>query len=524
MALESTNLTINTPRVRALRGVFLLLILIVTWFAMTRLPLFDEDEGEYAEVAVEMAKSHDYITPTLNGTPFYEKPILAFWLEAPLVEVFGTQPWVFRLPSELACLIWLWLIMTFAKEYLNTDTGRLAQLFCASSLGVVVSAQAAAMDGVLSAVIAAGLFDIYRYFKTAGQSYVIRVYLWMALGFLAKGPIAVAIPLIASAVFFAMEKKWALWFRAIFYVPAWIVFLLITLPWYVMQYHLMGQAFIDYFLLRENLGRLVGGLQGHTGHWWYYLPVLLFIALPHTALLFHGVWQGFVNRKKDPVLRFLLIWFATVFVVFSIAQTKLPHYLLIGLTPLFLLMALYHGSLKARWWWIVLGIEWIVMAILPNRLAIMHSEGHSVYVSALLSRITEVIAQGYYSHLLLMVITTLLLAGLLRYQLKVTMAETTRLSVMFGSHLLLLYLLLPAVANLQEKPVIDLARYAKKLNEGVVADNRMPSFAVLLGQPTQNRHAKPGELVFLRVDQLMDYPHHQILQQEGGLVLLRVDR
>ncbi|MBU6468502.1 MAG: glycosyltransferase family 39 protein [Betaproteobacteria bacterium] len=490
---------------------------------MTRLPLFDEDEGEYAEVAVEMARSHDYITPTLNGSPFYEKPILAFWLEAPLVELFGTHPWVFRLPSELACLLWLWLIMAFAKEFLDKHKGQLAMLFCASSLGVVVSAQAAAMDGVLSALIAAQLFDIYRYFVTQRKRYITRVYLWMALGFLAKGPIAVVIPLLSSAVFFFMENKGLAWRRALLYWPAWILFLIVTLPWYVMQYQLMGKAFIDYFLLRENVGRLVGGLQGHTGHWWYYFPVLLFIALPHTPLLFRATVEGFINRQKEPINRFLLIWFMTVFVVFSIAQTKLPHYLLIGLTPLFLLMARYSESIKSIWWWLVLVIEAVILAYLPSQLQDIETHTHQAYISAMFSRLGEVIHGGYYEGLMVALLITLLLVIILRVLFRLSFLEVSRLSVILTSHVLLLYLLLPAIANLQQQPVIDLAHYAKNLNEVVVADNRMPSFAVLLGRSTQNRRAGPGELVFLRVDQLSDYPQHQVLKQEGGLVLLRVN-
>ncbi len=524
MGLELIKQHTNTPRVTALRGVFLLLILILTWVAMTRLPLFDEDEGEYAEVAVEMAHSHDFITPTLNGSPFYEKPILAFWLEAPLVNVFGAHPWVFRLPSEIACLLWLWIIMRFSREFLHTNTGQLAQLFCASSLGVVVSAQAAAMDGVLSALIAAALFDIYRYFKTERSKLIPRVYLWMALGFLAKGPIAVVIPLLGSFLFFLTEKKLSLWFRALLYWPAWVLFLVITLPWYVMQYHLMGQAFIDYFLLRENVGRLIGSLQGHTGHWWYYFPVLLFIALPHTPLLFRGLFKGVDERNKDPLLRFLLIWFVSVFIIFSIAQTKLPHYLLVGLTPLFLLMGIYINSLKnPLWWGGIAVIEWLLLIILPSKIETMKPQLHHDYIVAMLSRTNDVFDKEYYVWLISIITVTVLLVVLLRFVFTYTVIESTRLSVTLSNHVLLLYLILPTIANLQQQPVIDLARYAKQFNQPIVADNRMPSFAVMLGQPTQNRHAKQGDIVFLRVDQLSDYPNHQILKREGGLVLLRVN-
>lgn len=56
--------------VRRLKGLWVL-ALLTTWLALVQLPLFDEDEGEYGEVAVEMAHSGDFITPTLNGQPFF---------------------------------------------------------------------------------------------------------------------------------------------------------------------------------------------------------------------------------------------------------------------------------------------------------------------------------------------------------------------------------------------------------------------------------------------------------------------
>src|SRR5487761_2178753 len=190
--------------------------LMVTLFNLGRVPLFDEDEGEYAEVAVEMAHSGDFITPTLNGQPFFEKPILAFWLQAPLVQVLGVHAWVFRLPSAVACLLWVVLLIRFGRRYLDRETGWAAGLFCATALGVVVSGEAAAMDGVLSLLVAAAGFDIYRAWESDNRHARWRVFLWMALGFLAKGPIAIVVPLLLSFMFYALQGSLGRWWRAAF--------------------------------------------------------------------------------------------------------------------------------------------------------------------------------------------------------------------------------------------------------------------------------------------------------------------
>src|SRR5487761_2632713 len=190
--------------------------LMVTLFNLGRLPLFDEDEGEYAQVAVEMANSGNFITPTLNGQPFFEKPILTFWLQAPLVQAFGVHAGVFRLPSALACLGWMLLLVQFGRRFFGEEAGWLAGVLCATSLGVVVSGHAGAMDGVLSLLVAAAGFDIYRAWESDNRHARWRVFLWMALGFLAKGPIAIVVPLLLSFMFYALQGSLGRWWRAAF--------------------------------------------------------------------------------------------------------------------------------------------------------------------------------------------------------------------------------------------------------------------------------------------------------------------
>ncbi len=243
----------------------LLLAILVTFVNLGRLPLFDEDEGEYAQVAVEMANSGNFITPTLNGQPFFEKPILTFWLQAPLVQAFGVHAGLFRLPSALACLGWILLLVQFGRRFFGEEAGWLAGVLCATSLGVVVSGHAGAMDGVLSLLVAAAGFDIYRAWVDQSRWAQWRVYLWMALGLLAKGPVAVIIPFLMSGLFYASQRDFDRWLKALINPLGWLTFLIIALPWYVAQYHAMGQPFLDYFLFRENLGRMLGSLQGHGG-------------------------------------------------------------------------------------------------------------------------------------------------------------------------------------------------------------------------------------------------------------------
>lgn len=488
-----------------------------------QLPLFDEDEGEYAEVAVEMAQRGDFITPTLNGQAFFEKPILAFWLQAPLVKVLGPHPWVFRLPSLIACLLWILLIGRFSRQQgQDEETATLTSLLGATSLSIMVSAQAAAMDGLLCLLVTLTLFDIYRVWQQDDRRAQWRIFIWMALGFLAKGPIAIAVPLITSLLFYLMNGEGRRWLSSAFYGWGWLTFGVIALPWYLAQYARMGQHFIDYFVLRENIGRLTGSLQGHGGNFFYYVPVLLVLAWPHTALLFRSMKEALTQRTK-PLTRFLLLWFATVFILFSLAHTKLPHYLLIGLAPLLLLMAPARQALR----------HWATVA-LPALLMLGGSLALPFYLQYLSQTLTnpyvqQLCAQGprvFHDLNLRWALLALLTLGLLiyswsRWSHRGQRANLLGLYGLLGACWVCLWFL-PVAARLQQEPVIALATFARSHRGPIVADNRMPSFAVSLGHPTENRPAHGGDWVFTRADYLKNLPRYETIRTIGGLYLVRI--
>jgi 4-amino-4-deoxy-L-arabinose transferase-like glycosyltransferase len=506
---------------RWLVGILLLAVLI-TFLNLGRLPLFDEDEGEYAQVAVEMAHSGNFITPTLNGQPFFEKPILTFWLQAPLVHAFGAHAGVFRLPSALACLAWIMLLVGFGRRFFGEEAGWLAGVLCATSLGVVVSGHAGAMDGVLSLLVAAAGFDIYRAWVDQSRWAEWRVYVWMALGLLAKGPVAVLIPFLVSGLFYLSQRDGARWLRSLINPLGWLTFLAIALPWYVAQYHAMGQPFLDYFLFHENLGRMVGSLQGHGGNIFYYLPVILLIALPHTSLLLRAGATGIAERS-NPLVRFLLIWFVVVLVVFSLASTKLPHYLLIGLTPVFLLMAHYRTRLQSRFFTVLPFFLMLALtAALPTLVATLAARESNPYLRELLARGPEVFDASYW----VMAVTLAAFSAVILIMTHRFAPQRAPWRLLPGlglaANLLLWGVWLPAAADLQQAPLVEAAQLAHTFPQPIVADNRMPSFAVLVGHATVNRAPLPNDVVFLRADAEANLAEHETLYSKGGLRLVRM--
>lgn len=70
-------------------------------FNLARLPLEDTDEATYAMVVREMLRSGHYLTPTLHGRPWIDKPPLLFWLTSGSAKLFGLNEFALRLPEAI---------------------------------------------------------------------------------------------------------------------------------------------------------------------------------------------------------------------------------------------------------------------------------------------------------------------------------------------------------------------------------------------------------------------------------------
>ncbi|MEC9255376.1 MAG: glycosyltransferase family 39 protein, partial [Pseudomonadota bacterium] len=98
--------------------------------------LFDHDEGAFSEATRGMFERGDFITTYLNDRIRFDKPILIYWLQAASVAAFGTDVWVFRLPSALAGILWVLAIFAFTRKVTDQQTAIAAALMAATAAGI----------------------------------------------------------------------------------------------------------------------------------------------------------------------------------------------------------------------------------------------------------------------------------------------------------------------------------------------------------------------------------------------------
>ncbi len=477
-------------------------------------PLFDIDEGAFSEATREMLAKGDYLSTWLNGNPRFDKPILIYWLQAISVSIFGVVDWAFRLPSALAASLWCYAVYRFAAEFLDEDSGGLAGMVALTCLGVQLIGRAATADALLNLLLTLTLTDIWRYLARDSRAAARRTFLWVGLGILTKGPIAVLVPGATVFLWCLSSRQWQPLGRALKDPLSWLLLLGTALPWYFAAYAIHGQAFIDGFFMKHNVQRFSGTLEGHGGSSFYYLLIVPAMLLPWLPWLGKAL-AGVLSDWHDPLKRFLWLWSGFVIAFFSLSGTKLPHYALYGCTPLFILIATRRDALRSP----LAGIPMLALlglyAAVPFVLQSINIRDPFYALQA--TRLNEVLpAWGVWP-----AIGALLLATALLITLRTALWQRVAIGALIANLVLSMWLA-PLMGDLMQGPVKRTALAAREMHEPVVQWNaHWPSFSVYLQAETPIRAPQPGELAVTRKDRLPADAQIEVLRSEGAVMLVR---
>ena len=484
------------------------------------IPLFDLDEDAFSEATRELFARHGCLITTLNGEPRSAKPTLFDWLQALSVSVLGWNEFALRLPSALAATGWTLATTAFVARVRDLRTGCIAGIALATSLLVALIGKSAISDATLNGFLAASMFTIYLYYLEGRRRYVIATFVFMGLGFLTKGPVAILVPGAVSLIHFGSYGQWRRWFTAISDRIGWLLLLAINLPWYLAVYFRDGAGFIEDFFLQHNLGRFDAAMEGHGGSYFYYIPIVLIGVLPFTGLLFPMLRSG-AALIREPLNRFLSIWFLFVLILFSVSGTKLPHYINYGLSGLIILLALQVDQLRSRAAALVpAGLYLLALLLLPESLERAAAGVKQPFYAASLTGIGEHFSWDYRLPLLI----ALLLIVYLYFENRLRLSSRL-LTTALVTCVALPGLVLPRVGALLQTPAKEAGILMRKTPDQAVVSWRlnMPSFSVYSERVVPRRRPQPGEVVFTSPAYLTDLEGvGEILFQKGGVVLARI--
>ncbi|MFL0810438.1 MAG: glycosyltransferase family 39 protein [Agarilytica sp.] len=482
----------------------LLLLSFVSVIGMSfAMPLFDLDEGAFSEASREMVASGNWVSTYLNGEPRHDKPILIYWLQATSLSLFGNHPFTFRLPSLIVAFAWIYIFFLFAKEIYNDRAARIGVWVLTCCWLSTTMFKAATADTLLNFLIIFTFFEIYRYVCLPSNKKLLLIGVLLGLGFLTKGPIAIGLPALTCMISLMLTGQTALFFRTIIHPFLWGTFLIIVVPWHIASYYDQGTAFFEGFYLGHNVGRFSSTMENHGGTPFYYLALLPFMLLPHTRLAIQALFKYKLDRKNFPQM-YLLVWFLLTLTIFSFSKTQLPHYLLYGMTPVFLLLTyqlslLKETSLRKTDIGIAL-FALVFFCLLPYLFAPAVEHVKNPYDKATAALGAELFSNDYFwlpACLMLFGLATLFLVQLSA----LSRLLCTSLVIMLSMN----FMLGPIAAGAQQGPVAEAAAFIK--NREITETKRnlvayriyMPSVSVYAERIVPNQHPQPGDIVFTKI-------------------------
>src|ERR1700674_1818412 len=302
--------------------------------------LVGADEPRYAQVAREMLDRSDWVTPTLQGKPWLEKPALYYWQAMLSFRAFGVTDRAARLPAAFDAVVLIAAIYFFLRRY-RPGCELDGALITASCAAVVGFAHAAATDMPLAATLAIALLGWYAWYESRESRrniYLAAFYIFLALGTLAKGPVAPALAAVIIFLFVAVKRDWRALPRTL-WIPGVVLYFAVMLPWYI-AVQVRNPEFFRVFILEHNLARFSQDVYHHRQPFWFYLPVFLLAMMPWTLALIFAIFERArliwsegkekeaFSSPEDSWQLFLLIWMLVPVLFFSASQSKLPGYIL----------------------------------------------------------------------------------------------------------------------------------------------------------------------------------------------------
>jgi 4-amino-4-deoxy-L-arabinose transferase-like glycosyltransferase len=335
------------------------LALALAWFATAQVrPLFDPDEGRYAEIPREMLLSGDWVTPRFDGLKYFEKPPLQYWATATIYRLVGVHEWSSRLWTVGLAFACLGAVYGWTRRLHGRDAARSALVALAVSPFFLVVGHLDLLDPgftlwLTAAVLAFTLAQSAPQHSDAERRWMMAAWGAGALAILTKGIVVGVLTLGALIIYSLLERDARPW-RRLHPGAGLPLFLVLATPWFAVV-SLRNPGFAQFFFVHEHFTRFLTTVHQRVEPWWYFLPLLLAGTLPWIVPLARALrpaWTGAGIASGPPDQRpasafkpckFLLIYALFTLVFFSFSDSKLAPYIL----PMFPVLAAVTGAQAA---------------------------------------------------------------------------------------------------------------------------------------------------------------------------------
>ncbi len=341
------------------------------FFGLNFVPLLGPDEPRYSQIAREMFERNDWLTPTLGGYNWFEKPVLLYWLQIIAYKLFGVSEFSARFFSAVFGLLTVLIVYRLAcrienlverKGYYSQNSkglGKFTGISLATAAGLIAFSRGASFDIILTFPITAALvcFFYFEIYAPKGQSdqdfrgyylsdvgYLALFYVFVGVALLAKGLIGAVIPFGVVFTYYLFQFR----FPQRMFVFSWFwgipLAVLVACAWYLPMYLAHGQVFIDEFFIQHHFQRYTSNQFQHPQPFYFFWWVLPAMTIPWLPFLLLAIWNvrtwrsGIAQIPSDYLRYFALAWMLFPIAFFSFSGSKLPGYILPALPAAMILI------------------------------------------------------------------------------------------------------------------------------------------------------------------------------------------
>ncbi|TBR14817.1 glycosyltransferase family 39 protein, partial [bacterium] len=369
-------------KTKQVKHIIILILLSCLFFILGNgiLSLTNPDEVFYVQTAKEMARQNSWATPYMFGVPQFEKPIFTYWLLRLGFIIFGVTSFAVRFfPAIFALLgvlaIYCLCVIGFKNEKKAFISG-IIFMSCGLCIGL---ARTVFTDMIFSIFILISLLAFFWSYSNKNKKSpgILLFFVSSALAVLTKGPLGLMIPLLIISSFLYIKKDIKFLFCKSFLWGVFI-FLLVSLPWYLIMLNKYGGSFIREFFYNDHFRRLIEAEHPNNDKWYFYPFSMAGCMFPWSLYVLVAIFYSFKNirRNSQALDIFLVCWLVIVFLLFQPAHSKLVSYIF----PLFPALAIITGSLiydvalsknKSRLFFIISLVMSAIILLIPIGLIVV---------------------------------------------------------------------------------------------------------------------------------------------------------
>ena len=307
-------------------------------------------EPRYAEIARVMFNKGEWIVPTVNGDLYTDKPILYFWLVLIASKIFGgVTEWTVRLPAAIGGVGFVVATYLMGRDFFSARVGFYGAIILATSVRVIWESRWAHIDMLFCFIFMLSIYFGARALLRKGNPYeIFFAYAFMALATLAKGLIGVVLPGLIFLALMVARREWRMIVDAklLLGIP---IFLVIVAPWFYLVNEATNGKWWSDFIYIHHVKRYAAG-AGHREPFYYYFTTLPADFLPWTIFALYALvaYRPYRRLWTDSSVQFFSVWFAVIFLFFSISDTKRELYLLPLMPTIALFVANYFNAIATN--------------------------------------------------------------------------------------------------------------------------------------------------------------------------------